>query len=582
LNSRRVIHISFVIGDAQAVVNDGEETDAPKSTIHSKGMEPFHRWLGSIAGDSDKATEIAIRNTSLEAAAAASPGIVTRTTATTAAAPPGEPDVFPYTTLLLIWSLHALYYLQRTTKTNQRSKRRRQEQSPAANNVPAATMLVSSSSCGCSYDDLVIRRRYEKLLWLALRTTTTTDRLRANNRINEDDHSSTTTSSRPQQQSSQHDHNSNNNHQEASSAGVELTSTSSSFSSSLTIPLGHTNPDLDGAVSPVRRTRRRRTTHQLCYQYAEYYYAMLLRNTSMVRCRRWLQQAVGGGSVLQLFYYTHLIWSCRALETHFGSSLQYLSSLFTVVALSISFRFGLIRYAVLQWETRSEIVLLRQDDQSGSPMRICIPIVVTFQLVFPHSAISVIPFFHLAHSNIVISIIALLLFVGWEGSFRELIEGVIVTYGWVQMGAPDVGPFVLLAVLALMSHRWLCDSVGWDRRTGQLQVYDDEARQWTPYEPYLDTEIEARTDYYALRDRDDYNDNDDNNSMAEDSSAAGSNDGHNNDREDYYENEQVVPLIANEASAVLRRSRNEVRSRRGGGVQTTTTSSSSSWAAEID
>jgi hypothetical protein len=534
-----------------------------------KGMEPFHRWLGSIAGDSDKATEPAISDARLEAAAAGSRIIVSTTKVA-----PGEPDVFPYTTLLLLWSLHALYYLQRTTTTsatNKKSKkRRRRQQSAPANNgrgttfpAPAAAMLVSG--CGrCCYDDLVVRRRYEKLLWMALRTTTTTMVTNSN----DDDHSSSP--SRQQPSWSPHDHDSNN--EESSAAGVELTSTSST----LTIPLGHNTLDLDGAVSPQvpRTSRRSRTSHQLYHHQSVEYYYVIVRNTTE-RCRRWIQQTVGGVSVLQLLYYTHLIWSCRALETHFGSSLQYLSSLFTVVALNIYVQFSLIRSAVNRWETRSESVLLRQLDLSSSPMRICVPIVVAFQLVFPHSALSVIPFFHVAHSSIVISSIALLLFVWWEGSIRELIEGVIVTYGWYKIGAPDAGPFALLAVLVLMSHRWLCDSVGWDRRTGQLQVYDDEARQWTPYEPYLATEVEARTDYYALRDDDDYNDNNDDNSMAdEDSSAAGSNDDdqnlprHNSDREDYYENEQVPLIDDNEASAVLWRSRNEVRSRRGG--QTTT------------
>jgi hypothetical protein len=319
------------------------------------------------------------------------------------------------------------------------------------------------------------------------------------------------------------------------------------------------------------------------------------------RVQLWLK-AVGGVSMLQLFYYTHLIWSCRALETHFGSSLSYLSAIGTVVSLSSAIRFGMIQYVVVNWgeHRRSDCAVLRTADLSSSPMRLCLPLLVTFQLVFSHTAIAVVPFFHhhnhhdalFAHHShpILVPWIVLGLYVWWEGSIRECLEGWIVTYAWVRMGTPLlVGPIVWLALLALISHRWLCDSVGWDRRTGRLNIYDDETRQWTPYEPYLDTEEAARTDSNAVTDNNadadvvvDYNAiEDDDNSMADDedsSSTASNNDielrprrrHHREGRDDL--DDETVPLVDNHphhgppsAAAVWRTSRNEVRSRRGNG-----------------
>jgi hypothetical protein len=477
------------------------------------------------------------------------------TTAATAEAGGSVDDAddhaFPYpTTLFLLWSLHALYYLQRAITTTPKTSQRRYRNG-VGNGRRKPPPLIS-------YDDLVVRRRYDKLLWLVLRTTPAPRKV---DHRQADDESSGT---RQQQQHHQH------------------RSQSPSSSSSLTIPLGH---GIDNGVPSTS---------------AEPPCAVQMIRGATARVQLWFQ-ALGGASVLQLFYYTHLIWSCRALETHFGSSISYLSAIGTVVTLSSAVRFGLIQYVVMNWgeHRRPDCAVLRTADLSSSPMRLCMPLLVSFQLVFPHTAIAVVPFFHQQHHHqnalfahhshsIMMPWIILGIYVWWEGSIRECLEGWIVTYAWVRMGTPLlVGPIVWLALLALVSHRWLCDSVGWDRRTGRLKVYDDETRQWTPYEPYLNTEEEVRTDSNAAvsdnnDDADvvvDYNDNDDN-SMAdddEDSSTTASNNDielrprrrhHREERDDL--DEETVPLVDNHPhhgppSAVYRTNRNEVRSRRGGG-----------------
>jgi hypothetical protein len=180
-------------------------------------------------------------------------------------------------------------------------------------------------------------------------------------------------------------------------------------------------------------------------------------------------------------------------------------------------------------------------------MRICGPVLVTFQLIFPHTAVSVIPFFHFSHSNIVIPWVAILIFVVSERSAREFVEGFLVSFIWVNLGMPDLGLFALIP-LVLTSHRCL-ESVGWDRRTGQLKVYDDEAREWTLYEPYLSTEVDTGTDDTSTDDVDIEYEN-----YNVEESSTGSNEWRRRGNDD-----ERALLINNEA--VWRN--NEVRSRRG-------------------
>lgn len=380
----------------------------------------------------------------------------------------GDDIFFPYTTtLLVLWLLHSLYFIQR--------KQRRWR--------PLPTIC---------YDDLVVRRRYEKVWLAALRTL-------------RDDYRQPLSSTQP-------------------------------LSSSLTIPLGNNNNSLESTL-PLT------IPHQLY---------MILDTIMHHRLYHWLQ-AVGAVSALQLFYYTHLIWSCRALEAHFGSSWRYLSSLITVAGLSVGIRFGLINYVVHDDDPSrsSDRLVLRKKDLSSTPMRICAPIIVAFQLTFPRTAISVIPFFHIPHSNLLVPWIAISMFVVVEGSIREFVEGLITTFVWVKVGTPDFGLFAMIA-LVLMCHRSL-ESVGWDRRTGQLKVYDEEAREWTLYEPYLNTEVAARTDYTSANGIDDDDDRYDENSIAEESSTG------SYELRDSANDEERASLVDNDA---LWRS-NEVRSRRG-------------------
>lgn len=367
-------------------------------------------------------------------------------------------DVFPYTTLCLLWLLHTVYYFQR--------KQRRRK---------------SSTVC---YRDIVVRRRYHKL-WITIFSTFRTEEL-------------------PPQQATSFD---------------RLTDDVSS----LTLPMGNSieNPAQHSLVS----YHHLRTIARTCSRFYTF---------------------IGGKAALRLFYFSHLIWSCRALETYFGSSVSYLSKILSCVVLHICLVIWVCHNSLQFLPVPRHRILTRE--LPISPMLLCIIPMMLFHAAFPHAVIPAIPFFYYPNSSSIGGYIVLLLPLGFLSTLLTACRMALSCYIWVRIGMPNFELFALLSFV-LMSHHWL-DEVGWDRRTGSLLIYDKETREWSDYEPYMNTEvIESPRASETDSDSDGFDEN---------SIAIGSSDDDVEQRDLSSADDERIPLTENGTIW-----RNEMRSRRG-------------------